>query len=305
MIRRILTVLLLLSTALQLPAQQRPAGQVELFCGADLNYADVNFMRLYDVLVYLTPGVKWHPGNDWTLGVQTAIPFINNGYRDYMADANRYKMIRLSQATVAKELHFDQLRQHIKLTAGLFSRERWGADLRWLMPVNQWLLVQAQGGLTRHWALGCDWHGGSESVFDGRWLATGTMGANIFLTPWNTEFRLSGGRYINEDWGAEFDVMRHFRHCTVLLYGQLHERSNNATRNRTAGGFKVIMMLPPYKKYDQETVVFRPASNFRLTYNAQSDANAMKMYTTDAEENERELPVRVAWGTGAADGLNK
>jgi hypothetical protein len=31
----------------------------------------------------------------------------------------------------------------------------------------------------------------------------------------------------------------------------------------------------------------------------------MKMYTTDPEENERELPVNVEWGTAVADGLNE
>jgi hypothetical protein len=45
-------------------------------------------------------------------------------------------------------------------------------------------------------------------------------------------------------------------------------------------------------------VVFRPASNFRLTYNAQSNGFSMKQYNTDPEENERTYPVRIPWGTG-------
>ena len=57
------------------------------------------------------------------------------------------------------------------------------------------------------------------------------------------------------------------------------------------------MMIPPYTK-SKERVVFRPASNFRLTYNAQSDGYSMKKYMTDPEENERTLPMRMPWGTG-------
>jgi len=295
---------LLLFCPLSLHAQA-PKGQVEFFCGADLNYADVNFIRLYDLLIYLTPGMKWHPGDDWQLNLQGQIPVINNGYMDHLPGSDRYKMIRLSNATVSKELHFDNARQHFKLSAGLFSRERWGADLRWLVPVNSWLLLQAQAGLTRHYALGFDFHSNYESYIDGKWIATGIAGMNVYLKPWNTEFRLSGGRYINEKLGAQFDVMRHFRHCTVLAYLQVHERGTSYANRHHAGGFKVIMMLPPYKDYANKKVVLRPASNFRLTYNAQSDGVSMKMYTTDPEENERELPVHVAWGTGSNPaGLN-
>jgi hypothetical protein len=47
--RRLILLACLLPCSIQLSAQ-RPAGQVELFCGAELNYADVNFLRLYDIL---------------------------------------------------------------------------------------------------------------------------------------------------------------------------------------------------------------------------------------------------------------
>ena len=57
------------------------------------------------------------------------------------------------------------------------------------------------------------------------------------------------------------------------------------------------MMIPPYEK-KRERVNYRPASNFRLTYNAQSDGYSMKKYNTDPEENERTEPIRIPWGTG-------
>lgn len=302
-IKNILAILLF-ACSLYSHAQQ-PAGQVELFCGADLKHADVNFIRLYDILINLTPGVKWHLGKDWTVSGQAMLPIINNGYLSYTPDAKRYEMIRLSNASVAKELHFDEARQHLKISAGLFGLDRWGGDLKWMMPVNDWLLLQAQAGLTNRWALGFDLHTNSEGDFGNKWIATGIVGANIYLKPWDTEFRVSAGRYINKDYGAQLDVMRHFRHCTILAYAQLHERGTGYADHLEAGGFKVIMMLPPYKKYDKEKVVFRPASNFRLTYNAQSDGVSMKMYTTDPEENERELPIRMAWGVSNSSNLNE
>ena len=270
--------------------------QVELFCGADLNYADVNFARLYNLLINLTPGVKWHLGNDWLIAANAWVPLINDGYD------SRYHMARLNTAVVSKELHFENARQHAKISVGLFSRERWGADVKWMMPVNDWLLLNAQAGLTKHWALGFDMYGNSETDFDGKLTATAIAGANFYLTPWNTEFRLSGGRYINEDYGAQLEVMRHFKYCTITAYAQLHERGNTRYSNHTeAGGFKVVMMLPPYQKRTKK-LVLRPPSNFRLTYIAQSDGISMRMYNTDPEENERQLPMRIGWGTGTMKG---
>ena len=311
--RKLLFLFLLMSCCMQLTAQEvwsrrvqptLPAQTpVELFCGVDLKYGDVNFLRLYNTLVNLTPGVKWNMGHDWMLAGQLWLPVDNTGYED------RYNMIRLNTAALSKEFHFPQIRQHFKLTAGLFGLERFGLDLRWLMPVNNWLMLQGQAGLTRHWALGFDLHEGyeyefgctnvnGEYVYD-KWRPTAIAGARVYLRQWDTEFVLTGGRYINEDKGAQLEIMRHFDFCSVGIYGQIHERQKNEwVKNsyREAGGFKVIVMFDRkgwHLRSKNSKVLFRPASNFRLTYNAQSDGISMKMYTTDPEENERILPMRV------------
>ena len=272
----------------------------ELFSGVDLNYADVNFTRLYDLLINLTPGFKFHLGNDWLIAANAWVPILNEGY------ASRFNMTRLNLASVSKELHFNSARQHFKVSAGLFSRERWGVDLKWMFPVNSWFMVNAQAGLTSHWALAFDMHGYTEHSFDGSWLATAVLGANFYLTRWNTEFRLSGGRYINKDYGCQLEILRHFRHCSVSVFGLYHEKGDDRySRQQEAGGFKVVMMLPPYKQKRERRFVVRPASNFRLTYIAQSDGVSMRMYNTDPEENERVLPMRLDWGTGSvASGLD-
>ena len=278
-------------TPIGLQAQQ--AGQVELFCGAELNYADINYLRLYNVLVNVTPGVKWHLGNDWQVAGQAYLPLVNDGYD------GRYNMIHLNMANISKEFHFDEAKQHFKLTAGLFGMERYGVDVRWMYPINSWLMVHARMGLVNHWTLGFDFNGTTESDFEsGHWSKLGIAGACVWLNPWNTELRISGGRYLNGDKGMEGEIIRHFNHCSVSLFAQVHERYQTlGGSNDTSGGFRVVMMIPPYKK-SQKRVVVRPASNFRLTYNAQSDGYSMKKYHTDPEENERTLPMRLPWGTG-------
>lgn len=122
----------------------------------------------------------------------------------------------------------------------------------------------------------CEWFGRSACLF-------GKV---------NTEFRARGGRFLYEDYGALGEVMRHFKHCTVGLYAQYSDKGKENF------GFKVVMMIPPYKR-SSRIVRFRPASNFRFTYNHEGDAYASKMYTTDPEENEREGwfdRERLNWG---------
>lgn len=273
--------------------------QTELFCGAELFYRDVNFLRIYDVRLNATPGVKINMKQDWQIAGQVQIPLVNLGYD------KRYGMVRLSMANVSKELHFSKAKQHLKITAGLYGQDRFGGDVRWMYPVSKWLMFNARLGLTSKWGLGFDFKRNTEVQFENNWDAFCVVGANIWLDKWDTELRASGGRYMSgsstsddfDNYGVEGEVARHFKHCTATAFMQYHRpMKTTGGTHKLAGGFRVVMMIPPYKKSTRK-VVFRPASNFRLTYNAQSDGYSMKKYRTDPEENERTNPVNIPWGT--------
>lgn len=152
--------------------------------------------------------------------------------------------------------------------------------------MNSWLALDAQIGLTGFCSMAVDWECSKME------RVTGQAGVNIYINKVNTEFRLHGGRYIYEDYGMTAEAMRHFKHCTVGLYAQYSDQW------KETGGFKVVMMIPPYKRKVHKVMV-RPASNFRLTYDIQGLPYAVKMYTTDPEENEREGHFdrnRLQWG---------
>jgi len=283
-----LVVLLSLLSSVSSFGQER-TGQVDLFCGAELSYNDTDFLRLYNVLVNITPGMKWNVGSGWQLSGQLSCSVVNYGYE------KKYNHLRLGIVALSKELELGK-DQHLKFTGGLFNRERYGVDARWMMPVNSWLMLQARAGLTSSW-----WCSTNEQTFEGKkWTPTAIAGANVWIDKWATEVRLSCGRYINEDYGVEGEVYCHFKHCSIGAFAQYHELYYSScvkSTYRYTGGFKVVTMLPPYKKSDKKFSV-RPASNFRLTYNAQSDGYSMKMYHTDPEENERDYQTNVRWGTG-------
>lgn len=243
-----------------------PESHVDVFLGVDFNYRDIVYTKLYELLVNLTPGVRWEMGHGWEIAGQVYIPV----YNDF---GDRYKKVRLNLATISKEMKFGN-RWMLKASGGWFSYERYGIDLKTAYIVNDWFALTGQAGLTGHVSMAYKWEASKPSRF------TGQIGGDFYLKRWDTEFRLSGGRYVYEDYGLTCDAMRHFKHCTVGLFGAY---SNKGGAN---AGFKVIAMLPPYKRKVRKFNI-RPASNFRFTYSVEGDSYANRTYFTDPEENER------------------
>lgn len=253
--------------ASSLRSQEPVKPKVEIFAGAELHYRDLFYGKIYEVLVNVTPGVKWNIGRQWQLAGQAIVPV----YNDY---GDRYKKVRLSMAVLSKEWGWGG-KHFLKVSGGLFGRERYGLDVKWNYPVNHWLALNAQMGLTGFCSMAVDWECSKME------RVTGQAGVNVYVEKVNTEFRLHGGRYLYEDYGGMVEAMRHFKHCTVGVYAQYCDKG------KETGGFKVVMMIPPYKRKARK-VQIRPASNFRLTYDVQGLPYAVKMYATDPEENERE-----------------
>lgn len=261
-------------------AAQRKAGEVDLFMGADFNYRDIWFNnRVYDVLVNLTPGVKWNLGHRWEAAAQVYVPIVNQ-YGD------RYKKVRLNMAVLSKQLTVGQ-HWKMKLSGGWFSAERYGIDIKNMIVMNPWLAMTAQVGITGHCSMADGWEASRMKRI------TAWIGPEVYLHRWNTQFSVRGGRYLLGDYGVVGEGFRHFKHTSVGVY------ASYSNRGKEDAGFKVIMMLPPYKRQARK-VNIRPASNFRLTYSVEANDYANRMYFTDPEQNEREgwfdrdlLP----WGT--------
>lgn len=265
--KHVVILLLALLPAVSLTAQTSKGGTVDIFCGTELNYRDIFHNKVYEFLINLTPGVKWHIANGWMAAAQAYVP-VYNDYGDY------YKRLRLNMAVLSKDTYWGG-RWFTKVSGGLFGQERYGLDMKGMYVVNDWLALEVQAGWTGFCSMASGWRASTPE----RWTAL--IGGDIYLNRYDTQFRLRGGRYVYEDYGAQLEVMKHFKHCTVEIYG---EYSDQWGKN---GGFKVIVMIPPYKRR-QRKVNFRPASNFRLTNNVMAEPYANRMYTTDPEENERE-----------------
>ena len=66
-----LLAVFLLPTTMSQAQPSIPAGQVDIFMGVDFNYRDLIYNgRVYELLINLTPGVKWNMGKGWQAGKQ-------------------------------------------------------------------------------------------------------------------------------------------------------------------------------------------------------------------------------------------
>lgn len=270
-----------------LRAQTQP-GTVDIFMGVDFNYRDFFFNnRLFDVLLNLTPGVKWNMGHRWQASAQVVVPVVNQ-YGD------RYKNVRLNMAVLSKQMRVTDFWK-MKVSGGLFSADRVGIDVNNLFIVNKWLALRAQLGFTGYCSMADGWE---ASTID---RLTGQAGPVVYLQRWNTEIGIRAGRFVYKDYGVICEGFRHFRHVSVGAYGSYSSKGKhpNGTKGKQDIGFKIIVMLPPYKR-KAHTVNVRPATNFRLTYTKEANDYALREYITDPEQNERQSVFDrdlLPWGT--------
>ncbi len=237
--------------------------------GVDFNYRDIWLNnRVYDVLVNLTPGIRWNMGHRWQTAAQVYVPIVNQ-YGD------RYKNVRLNMAVLSRQMAVGK-HWKMKISGGLFGAERYGLDWKNMFIISPWLAVTAQAGLTGYCSMAAGWQASHTMR-----RFTAQIGPEIYLHPWNTGISVRAGRYIYGDYGITGECFRHFRHASIGCYALY------SNKGKEDAGFKIIVMLPPYKRSDHKVRV-RPSSNFRLTYSIEADNYAASSYSTDPEQNERE-----------------
>ena len=252
-------------------AQPKSIGQssapgLDIFSGLDFNFRDINYITQYELLVRVTPGFKWDMGNHWQLAGQVYIPVINQFDEEF--DYIQPNIFNLSKEFCLKNLY-------LKTSAGLFSMNRYGLDVKAFLPIREWFAFEGQLGYTGFMLIRPYWEISPPNRF------SCLLGGDIYLSQWNTQVRCVGGRYLYRDYGGEVEIMRHFNHTSVSLYG----RWNNY--EGLDAGFRVIIAIPPYHR-KHRAVNIRPASNFRMAYAVMYHPYTNKMYRTDPEENERD-----------------
>lgn len=267
-LRSIAVVLFALFFAVGTPkaSGQEVSPGIDFFSGLDFNFKDMDFETQYKLLVRLTPGFKWNMGNHWQLAGQVRIPIVNQF-------GSEYKYVDLTVFDISKEFRIKNL--YLKTSAGVFSGNRYGLDLKAFLPVCNWFAFEGQAGWVGLMTINPNWYIGVPDRF------VWTVGGDVYLPKSNTQLRGVLGRYMFNDFGVEAEAMRHFNHTTVSVFGRWNKRFGYDA------GFKVVIALPPYHR-KHRMVNFRPASNFRMSYLVMFQQFGNAMYRTDPEENERD-----------------
>ena len=111
-----------------------------------------------------------------------------------------------------------------------------------------------------------------------RWIWS--LGGNYYWPRYNVQFSLKAEQYLLGEKGFRFDMIRHFRYCSVGFYLMKAQRAN------ANGGFRFQVALPPYKyKRNKYYPRVEPSDNMGISYNAGNEQYYYKMYRANASDN--------------------
>ena len=246
---------------------QPPAGHVDIFAGLDFHYRDIYHNgRAFDILINVTPGVHWQVAKHTAIAGQVIIPVVNQYGKGF-------SKVRPGAVSISHQLAIGK-RIRLKGSAGLFTLDRYGFDIKGMVIANSWLAFRADIGLTGLCSITNGWQATTPK------RVTCVAGPDFWVGRWNLEFKALGGRFTFGDYGVVAEAWRHFRHVSIGING-----GYSSVLGENAG-FKLCVALPPYTRHGRR-VTFRPETTFDFGYNNRSTPQAVALYETEPEQNDR------------------
>ena len=225
--------------------------------------------QIYQVLFDLSPAVEVSLWKGMKLTAQLKIPVYNDGYGIF-EDHVHPGHLTLSQRFRLPYNVFG------KVTAGYFNADRFGVDVDLFHPFkDERFSVLARIGYT-----GVGYWDKFKLHYDPTMNFTWSLGGSFYWPQYNTQFTLKAEQYLKEDKGVKFEMIRHFRYCSIGFYAM---KGEDAKAN---GGFRFQIALPPYK-YKRKGYWPRvnTSANMGLVYNSGNERYYYKEYKAEASDN--------------------
>lgn len=246
-------------------------GKVNILVYPQVSLMNLIITQVYQSLWQLSPAVEVQllPGMKFTY--QMKFPIYNDGY-GVLESKVHPGMISLSQR------FRDPWHWNIsgKMTVGVFSNNRYGAalEMMYYFP-NERFSLDTQLGIIGN----CYWDGFVLHYNNDRYFRW-NVAANYYNPSLQTQFTLRAQRFLYGDYGVKYEMIRHFRHCSVGLYS---EKSIKAQLNV---GFRFQIALPPYrqKRYGYWPKISTSAQ-MGMSYNANNEQKYYKEFRTEASDN--------------------
>lgn len=226
--------------------------------------------QIYQVLFDLSPAIEVSLWKGMKLSGQLKIPVYNDGYGIF-EDKVHPGHLTMSQRFRLPYNVFG------KVTVGSFNANQYGVDADFFYPFkDERFSLVARIGYT-----GMGYWNGFKYYYDtSTALVTWSVGGNFYWPQFNTQFSLKGEQYLYKEKGIKFEMIRHFRYCSIGFYAMKAEGA------KSNGGFRFQVALPPYK-YKRRGFIPRvnTSANMGLIYNAGNERYYYRQYKAEASDN--------------------
>lgn len=247
-------------------------GKVDIAVYPQLSMMNLIITQIYQSLFQLSPALEvslW-PGSK--LSYQVKIPIWNDGYG--AAESKVHPgMVTLSQRF---RVPFDIFG---RATVGVFSNNCYGASIELFRPFSFNERFSLEGSFSMVGL--CRWDG-FVLHYDPDIYPFWSFGANYYWPRVKTQFSLSVRKFLLEDVGMKFEMIRHFRYCSIGFYA---EKGLNSYASLN-GGFRFQVALPPYR-YKRYKYVPRVTTSgmMGMTYNGNNHTQWYREFKTEASDN--------------------
>lgn len=251
--------------------------------------------QVYQSLWSLCPTLEvplW-PGAQFSF--QVKVPIVNDGYGDMEAYPHP-GFITLSQR-FRDPWHLNVLG---KATVGVFNSNYVGAamELAYWFP-NERFWVDAKLGVIDlirfgpstqfdhgkrvqgplpEWLVGFWMHPNANPD----WTFCWNLAFNYYCPALQTQFLLRAERYVRRDYGLKFEMIRHFRRCSIGFYAM----KGPDPAQHTNGGFRFQISLPPFRQARRGYLPrITTSGQMGMAYNANNELYYYKEFRTEASDN--------------------
>ena len=244
--------------------------KIDVLVYPQLAFKNLVITQIYQVLFDLSPAIEVSLWKGMKLTAQLKIPVYNDGYGRF-EDKVHTGHITISQRFRLPYNVFG------KFSVGYFSGNRYGADVDFFRPFkDERFSLLARIGYTGAGR----WDGFRFQYDPSLWRMTWSLGGNFYWPRFNTLFTLKAEQYLLKEKGVRFEMIRHFRYCSIGFYAMKAEHA------KANGGFRFQVALPPYK-YKRRGHIPRvnTSTNMGIAYNAGNERYYYKDYKAEASDN--------------------
>ena len=257
-------------------------GKVDLTLYPALSLKNLIINQVYQTLWEIKPTLEvslW-PGS--RLSYQLIVPV----YTDFFETA--VKKVHPGFITLSQRFR-DPWHLNIlgKLSVGYFSGDRYGVALEaahWFRNERFW--VDTQLGVLRP----AQWNGFRfRDYYQERTFFAWNFAGNYYNPSLQTQFTLRAQRFLAYDYGLKFEMIRHFRRCSVGFYAEKGVVVYDGVvynAPHTNGGFRVQVALPPYRMKRHGYIPrVTTSGQMGIGYNANNEQRFYREFRTESSDN--------------------